>query len=89
MTTPRPPIPTAPRSGVKVASLVSAFLADKKLHVARYIKTGALGYCGITNNETDGIYYVPNWAFDGRPEHGDVAVCLMCSMAMNALAEPP
>jgi hypothetical protein len=73
---------------MKVASLVSAFLADGKLHVARYIKTGALGYCGITNNETDGIYHVPNWAFDGRAQHGDVDVCLMCSAAMGALAEP-
>jgi hypothetical protein len=81
---------------VRVASLVAAFLADDrastpKLHVARYTKinTGALGYCGITNSETDGIYHVPNWAFDGRAKHGDVDVCLLCSAAMGALAEPP
>lgn len=73
---------------MKVASLVSAFLADGKLHVARYVKTDALGYCGITGSTNDGVYHVPNWAFDGRPEHGDVPVCPMCSMAMGALAEP-
>lgn len=107
MTTPRPPIPTAPKA-VKVASLVSAFLADGKLHVTRYIKafpskidpekansdqidpskTGVLGYCGVTSSEADGIYHVPNWAFDGRAEHGDVVVCPMCSMTMTGLAEP-
>lgn len=77
---------------MKVASLVSSFLAtDGKLHVARYVKAVALGYCGVTStvDEPLGIYHVPNWAFDGRPKHGDVDVCLLCSAAMCALAEPP
>lgn len=71
------------------ASLVAAFLADGKLHAARYVKLTALGYCGITGGEGDGIYHVPNWAFDGRPTQGDVSVCLLCSAAMCAIAEPP
>lgn len=73
---------------VNVASLVAAFLSDGRLHAARYVKTSALGYCGITNAEGEGTYYVPNWAFDGRPKQGDVDVCLLCSAAMCALAEP-
>lgn len=77
---------------MKVASLVPSFLAaDAKLHAARYIKAGALGYCGITStaDEPIGVYHVPNWAFDGRAKHGDVAVCISCSAVMCALAEPP
>jgi hypothetical protein len=73
---------------MKVASLVSAFLAKGQLHAVRYVKTSALGYCGATGAEGEGIYHVPNWAFDGRVKHGDVDVCLLCSAAMCALAEP-
>jgi hypothetical protein len=76
---------------MKVASLVPSFLAsDGKLHAARYVKKIALGYCGVTStaDEDLGIYHVPNWAFDGRAKHGDVNVCILCSAAMCALAEP-
>jgi hypothetical protein len=75
---------------MSVATLIAAFLADGHLHVARYVKSGsALGYCGGTSaDQAVGIYHVPNWAFDGRPKHGDVDVCLLCSAAMGAIAEP-
>ena len=72
---------------MKVASLVAAFL-DGQLHAVRYVKTSVLGYCGIPSSESPiGIYYVPNWAFDGRTKHGDVDVCVSCSAALCALAE--
>lgn len=76
---------------MKVASLISSFLGpDAKLHASRYVKAVALGYCGVTSTADQdlGVYHVPNWAFDGRTKHGDVDVCLLCSAAMCALAEP-
>jgi hypothetical protein len=76
---------------VKTAALVPAFLADGQLHVVRYLKISALEYCGAycgTSGQEGGIYHVPNWAFDGRTSHGDVEVCMKCSAAMCALAEP-
>lgn len=76
---------------VSVASRVAAFLADGRLHAARYVKAVAIGYCGVTSSADQalGIYHVPNWAFDRRVKHGDVDVCLLCSAVMCALAEPP
>jgi hypothetical protein len=73
---------------VKTAALVPAFLADDQLHVVRFLKIIAIGYCGASGQQDGGVYHVPSWAFDGRPTHGDVAVCMKCSAAMCALAEP-
>ena len=66
--------------------MIAAFLWDGRLHATRYVKNFAQGWCGMHGAE--GTYYVPIWAFDGRARHGDVNVCLKCSDALCALAEP-
>jgi len=73
---------------MEVATPIAAFLSNGELHAVRYVKIFALGWCGATGEEGDGIYYVPNWAFDGRAKHGDADVCLKCSAALCVLARP-
>lgn len=59
------------------------------IHVHNY------GYCGAKANAGDGVFQLPDWAFDGRPTFVNQlagenwAVCPTCTQNVKALREPP
>lgn len=75
--------------------MITAFMSANELHAAYVIrregmtKIRAVGFCAIEDDAGPGIYQVPDWAFDGRPTYGEIAVCARCTRATFLMREPP
>lgn len=58
-------------------------------NVARAMLTvKATGYCGTEGNAADGVYQVPDWAFDGRASYLGAKICPACIKAVAAMKNP-
>jgi hypothetical protein len=68
--------------------------AAHALHAVRTIaqkglSIRALTFCKVESDAGPGIHQVADWAFDGRPKYGDIAVCQECAQAVIALVKAP
>ena len=78
--------------------MITAFMSKNELHAAYVIrregmtKIRAVGFCAAEDDAGPGIYQVPDWAFDGRPQYGppgaEITVCAKCAQAAIALNTP-
>jgi hypothetical protein len=51
-------------------------------------KIRAKGLCSVEGDAGPGVYQVPDWAFDGRPKYGEIAVCAKCAQTATAMKNP-
>ena len=75
--------------------MIMSFMSANELHAVHVIhqkgmtKIRARGLCTVEDDAGAGVYQVPDWAFDGRPKYGEIAVCAKCAATATAMKAPP
>lgn len=75
--------------------MITAFMSANELHAVYVIhregmtKIKAKSFCSVEDDAGPGVYQVPEWAFDGRPKYGEVAVCAKCAHITASMKNPP
>jgi hypothetical protein len=82
--------------------MIPSFLSEKPnmLHAIygvqlQTFKVKAFGYCNVVGNAADGVFSVPEWAFDGRASYQNLPagetwpICPRCAQVLKAVKEPP
>lgn len=79
--------------------MITAFMSANELHAVYVIrregitKIRAAGFCSAEDDAGPGVYQVPEWAFDGRPNYGpsggEITVCAKCSHIVTMMKSPP
>jgi hypothetical protein len=73
--------------------MIMSFMSANELHGVHSIaqkgmtKIGTRGLCGVEGDAGQGIFQVPDWAFDGRQKFGETPICGKC--ATSASSKPP
>lgn len=71
--------------------MITAFMSKNELHAVHVIKQKGLtkirahGRCTVEDDAGPGVYQVPDWAFDGRPQYDGVQVCAKCAQSCASL----
>jgi hypothetical protein len=87
----------------KEQKMIQVFLTEKPssmLHAIYGVQlqkftVKAFGYCNAMGNAADGVFSVPEWAFDGRTSYqnpmagGTWPICPRCAQVLKAVKEPP
>ena len=74
--------------------MITSFMSKNELHAAYVIrregmtKIRAVGFCAAEDDAGPGVYQVPDWTFDGRPEFGKISVCTKCAATVTAMKAP-
>ena len=75
--------------------MITSFMSSKELHAVHVIhqqgltKIRARGLCSAEDDAGQGVYQVPDWAFDGRPKYGEIPICAKCSKTIAVMTNPP
>jgi hypothetical protein len=75
--------------------MITAFMATGELHAVHVInqkgltKIRAISMCTVEGDVGPGVYQVPLWAFDGRPQYGETVPCQKCARIVTTMQAPP